>query len=199
MEEKRRDRHGKDIGSLLFGLWTHRNDGQSRCRRAREAGAQVDIKRVPDLVPDEIARKSYYKLDQAAPIASDEELANYDAIIVGVGTRFDRMASQMANFLDRAGKLRTHGALVGKVGRAPAKTRVPWRAICCRRGIKSSCPTPAAQKRWPKRLPTSGPARRREPATMCSGAPKPALRELPRLGLDGRDWRINCQTHTQAG
>jgi NAD(P)H dehydrogenase (quinone) len=70
---------------------------------AREAGAQVDIKRVPELVPDEIARKAHYKLDQPAPVATVEELANYDAIIVGVGTRFGRLASQMANFLDQAG------------------------------------------------------------------------------------------------
>jgi multimeric flavodoxin WrbA len=69
------------------------------------AGAQVDIKRVPELVPEDIARKSYYKLDQAAPIAKVEDLANYDAIIIGVGTRFGRMASQMAVFLDQAGGL----------------------------------------------------------------------------------------------
>src|SRR5258708_12392391 len=66
---------------------------------AREGGASVDIKRVPELVPAEVAKASYYKVDQAAPIAKVEELANYDAIIVGTGTRFARMASQMANFL----------------------------------------------------------------------------------------------------
>ncbi|MBO9557003.1 MAG: NAD(P)H:quinone oxidoreductase [Caulobacter sp.] len=85
---------------------------------ARAAGATVDIKRVPELVPEEIAKKSYYKLDQAAPIATIEDLANYDAIIVGVGTRFGRMASQMANFLDQAGGLWARGALNGKVGAA---------------------------------------------------------------------------------
>ena len=85
---------------------------------ARAAGATVDIKRVPELVPEEIARKSYYKMDQAAPIATIEDLANYDAIIVGVGTRFGRMASQMANFLDQAGGLWARGALNGKVGAA---------------------------------------------------------------------------------
>jgi NAD(P)H dehydrogenase (quinone) len=73
-------------------------------------------------VPDEIARKSYFKLDQAAPIATVEELANYDAIIVGVGTRFGRMASQMANFLDQAGGLWMRGALIGKVGGAFTST-----------------------------------------------------------------------------
>src|SRR5712675_2817247 len=70
---------------------------------ARAAGAQVDIKRVPELVPDEVARRSHYKLDQAAPIAEVDDLAAYDAIIVGAGTRFGRVSSQMANFLDQAG------------------------------------------------------------------------------------------------
>jgi NAD(P)H dehydrogenase (quinone) len=85
---------------------------------AREAGATVDIRRVPELVPEEIARKSYYKLDQQAPIATVEELADYDAIIVGTGTRFGRISSQMANFLDQAGAVSMRGALRGKVGGA---------------------------------------------------------------------------------
>jgi NAD(P)H dehydrogenase (quinone) len=85
---------------------------------AREAGAQVDIKRVPELVPDDVAKASYYKMDQKAPIAKIEDLANYDAVIVGTGTRFGRMASQMANFLDQAGGLWAKGALHGKVGGA---------------------------------------------------------------------------------
>lgn len=85
---------------------------------ARAAGATVDIKRVPELVPEEVAKKSYYKLDQAAPIATIADLENYDAIVVGVGTRFGRMASQMANFLDQAGGLWARGALNGKVGAA---------------------------------------------------------------------------------
>jgi len=85
---------------------------------AREAGAEVDIKRVPELVPEEIASKSYYKLDQKAPVARIEDLANYDAIVVGTGTRFGRMSSQMANFLDQAGGLWAKGALHGKVGGA---------------------------------------------------------------------------------
>jgi NAD(P)H dehydrogenase (quinone) len=85
---------------------------------AREAGATVDIKRVPELVPAEVAKASYYKVDQAAPVAKIEDLANYDAIIVGTGTRFGRMASQMANFLDQAGGLWAKGVLNGKVGSA---------------------------------------------------------------------------------
>jgi NAD(P)H dehydrogenase (quinone) len=85
---------------------------------AREGGASVDIKRVPELVPEDVARKSYFKVDQKAPIANIEDLANYDAIVVGAGTRFGRLASQMANFLDQAGGLWMRGALHGKVGGA---------------------------------------------------------------------------------
>lgn len=76
---------------------------------AREAGAQVDIKRVPELVPDKVARDSHFKLDQAAPVANVDELVSYDAIIVGTGTRFGRMSSQMANFLDQAGVRKRYG------------------------------------------------------------------------------------------
>ena len=83
-----------------------------------EVGVQVDIKRVPDLVPEEVAKAAHYKMDQEAPVASIQDLADYDAIIVGVGTRFGRMASQMANFLDQAGGLWASGALNGKVGGA---------------------------------------------------------------------------------
>src|SRR5438309_3917923 len=89
---------------------------------AREAGATVDIKRVPELVPPEVAKASYYKLDQEAPVAKVEDLANYDAIVVGTGTRFGRMSSQMANFLDQAGGLWMKGALHGKVGGAFSST-----------------------------------------------------------------------------
>lgn len=89
---------------------------------AREAGAIVDIKRVPELVPEQVARASHYKLDQLAPVAKVEDLEQYDAIIVGTGTRFGRMSSQMANFLDQAGGLWARGALNGKVGGAFTST-----------------------------------------------------------------------------
>ena len=85
---------------------------------AREAGATVDIKRVPELVPPEVAKASHFKVDQAASVAKIDDLVNYDAIVVGTGTRFGRMASQMANFLDQAGGLWVRGALNGKVGGA---------------------------------------------------------------------------------
>ncbi|MDE2363987.1 MAG: NAD(P)H:quinone oxidoreductase [Hyphomicrobiales bacterium] len=82
----------------------------------REAGAEATIKRVPELVPEEIARKSHFKLDQAAAIATVDELPNYDAIILGVPTRFGNMPAQMKNFLDQTGGLWMQGKLIGKVG-----------------------------------------------------------------------------------
>ena len=85
---------------------------------ARAAGASVDIKRVPETVPEAIARDAYFKLNQAAPIASVADLKNYDAIIVGAPTRFGRMPSQMASFWEQAGGLWMSGALHGKIGGA---------------------------------------------------------------------------------
>jgi len=85
---------------------------------ARSTGAQVDIKRVPETVPPEVAKNAHFKLDQAAPVATVAELEHYDAIVVGTGTRFGRMSSQMAAFLDQAGGLWARGALNGKVGAA---------------------------------------------------------------------------------
>jgi NAD(P)H dehydrogenase (quinone) len=80
------------------------------------SGVQVDVKRVPELVPDEVAKQSGLKLNQAAPVATADELANYDAIIFGAPTRFGMMAAQMRNFLDQTGGLWVKGALIGKVG-----------------------------------------------------------------------------------
>ncbi|PKR91015.1 NAD(P)H:quinone oxidoreductase [Pleomorphomonas diazotrophica] len=85
---------------------------------ARSTGATVDVKRVPELVPADVAKASYYKMDQAAPVATPDELANYDAIIVGAGTRYGTVASQMRNFLDQTGALWAQGKLVGKVASA---------------------------------------------------------------------------------
>ena len=82
---------------------------------ARSAGATVDVKRVPEMTPAEVAKASHFKLDQAAPIATIDELANYDAIIFGTPTRFGNMAGSMRNFLDQAGGLWLKGATVGKV------------------------------------------------------------------------------------
>ncbi len=91
---------------------------QAIAEGARGAGAEVDIKRVPETVPEAVAKASHFKLDQDAPIASINDLADYDAIVVGAGTRFGRINSQMASFLDQAGGLWARGALNGKVGGA---------------------------------------------------------------------------------
>ena len=85
---------------------------------ARGAGAVADVKRVPETVPEEIAKAHHFKLDQAAPVAVINDLANYDAVVIGTGTRFGRISSQMASFLDQAGGLWASGALNGKVGAA---------------------------------------------------------------------------------
>lgn len=79
-------------------------------------GTSVDVKRVPELVPDDVAAAAHIKVNQAAPIATPDELANYDAIIFGTPTRFGNMAAQMRNFLDQTGGLWFANALVGKVG-----------------------------------------------------------------------------------
>lgn len=79
-------------------------------------GTEATLKRVPELMTEEAARKAGAKLDQAAPIATPEELAEYDAIIFGTPTRFGNMCAQMRNFLDRTGGLWAGGKLVGKVG-----------------------------------------------------------------------------------
>lgn len=83
---------------------------------ARSAGADVTVKRVPELVPEEVAKASHFKLDQKAEIATPGELDQYDAIIVGAGTRFGTVASQMRNFWDQTGGAWAQGKLVGKVG-----------------------------------------------------------------------------------
>lgn len=86
------------------------------------SGTEVAVKRVPELVPEDTGRKAGMKLDQKAPIASVEELVNYDAIIFGTPTRFGNMAAQMRNFLDQTGGLWVKGALVGKVASVFAST-----------------------------------------------------------------------------
>ncbi len=104
---------------LYYSAYGHiERMAQAVAEGVRAAGAEATVKRVPELVPDEVARKSGYKLDQSAPIATVAELSDYDAIIFGAGTRFGVMASQMRNFIDQTGGLWASGALVGKVGSA---------------------------------------------------------------------------------
>lgn len=88
----------------------------------RASGAEAVVKRIPETLSPEIAQKAYYKLDQPAPVATIDELKDYDGIILGVPTRFGRMASQVAAFLDQGGGLWASGALVGKVGSVMAST-----------------------------------------------------------------------------
>ena len=83
---------------------------------ARDVGAEVAIRRVPELVPEGVAVKSGYRIDQEAPIATIAELPEYDAIIIGTPTRYGNMAAQMKNFLDQTGGLWAQGKLIGKVG-----------------------------------------------------------------------------------
>ena len=108
---------------LYYSSWGHVEQmAGAVAEGAREAGAEVALKRVPELVPEEVARQSHYKLDQAAPIATVDELAAYDAILIGTPTRYGNMAAQMKQFIDQTGGLWAKGALVGKVGSAFTST-----------------------------------------------------------------------------
>lgn len=108
---------------LYYSSWGHMEQmAKAAAEGAREAGADVTVKRVPELVPLEVAKAAHYKLDQDAPIAEPLELADYDAIIVGASTRYGAMASQLKNFLDQTGPLWAKGALVNKVASVMVST-----------------------------------------------------------------------------
>lgn len=108
---------------LYYSSWGHMEQmAYAAAEGAKDAGATVDVKRVPELVPMEVAKAAHYKLEQKAAVAKPEDLADYDAIIFGVSTRFGGMASQMKNFLDQTGSLWMKGALVGKVASAMSST-----------------------------------------------------------------------------
>jgi NAD(P)H dehydrogenase (quinone) len=102
---------------LYYSSWGHIEQmAYAAAEGAREAGAEVVVKRVPELVPTEIAQAAHYKTDQKASIATVEELPEYDAIIIGTPTRYGTMTAQMKNFLDQTGGLWAQGKLIGKVG-----------------------------------------------------------------------------------
>ncbi|MBB5751933.1 NAD(P)H:quinone oxidoreductase [Prosthecomicrobium pneumaticum] len=102
---------------LYYSSWGHIEQmAEAAAEGARSTGATVSLKRVPELVPEDVAKASYYKLDQKAPIAVPDELADYDGIIFAAPTRYGVMAAQMKNFLDQTGALWAAGKLVGKVG-----------------------------------------------------------------------------------
>lgn len=104
---------------LYYSAYGHiETMAQAVAEGARSTGASVDVKRVPELVPEDVAKAAHYKLDQAAPIATVDDLEHYDAIVVGTGTRYGRMSSQMANFLDHTGGQFARGVFNGKVGGA---------------------------------------------------------------------------------
>jgi NAD(P)H dehydrogenase (quinone) len=108
---------------LYYSAYGHiETMAQAVAEGARLAGAEVTIKRVPELVPEEAARNAGMKLEQAAPVATVDELPQYDGIIFGTPTRFGNMAAQMRNFLDQTGKHWMSGALIGKVGSVFAST-----------------------------------------------------------------------------
>lgn len=108
---------------LYYSSWGHVEQmAHAIADGAREAGADVAVKRVPELVPEAVAQQFHYKTDQAAPIATVDELADYDAIIIGSPTRYGNMAAQMKQFIDQTGGLWAKGALVGKVGAAFTST-----------------------------------------------------------------------------
>ncbi len=100
---------------VYYSSWGHvETMAEAEAEGARSAGAEVTIKRVPELVPPDAAAKAHYKLDQRAPLVTVDELPEYDGIIFGTPTRFGNMASQMKNFLDQTGKHWVSGALTGK-------------------------------------------------------------------------------------
>lgn len=103
---------------LYYSFYGHiERMAQAAAEGAREAeGATVDLKRVPETIPEEVLKKAGAKVDQPAPVAKPEELANYDGILFGTPTRFGNMIAQMRNFLDQTGPLWAKGALIGKVG-----------------------------------------------------------------------------------
>lgn len=108
---------------LYYSTYGHvETMAQAVAEGARAAGIEADVKRVPETVPEEIAKAHHFKLDQAAPVATPDDLAHYDAIIIGAPTRFGRLPAQMAAFWDQTGGLWLKGALIGKVGAAFTST-----------------------------------------------------------------------------
>lgn len=100
---------------LYYSSWGHMEAmAEAAAAGVREAGAEAVVKRVPEIVPEEVARAAHYKLDQVAPVARPEELADYDGFIFGVPTRFGNMPAQMKNFLDQTGGLWVDGKLIDK-------------------------------------------------------------------------------------
>ncbi len=109
---------------LYYSSWGHVSEmAQAVAEGARSvAGTEVAVKRVPELVPEAVRQSAHYKDESSIPVATVDELVQYDAIVIGTPTRYGNMASQMKNFLDQTGGLWAKGALVGKVGAAFTST-----------------------------------------------------------------------------
>ncbi|WP_163271272.1 NAD(P)H:quinone oxidoreductase [Chelativorans alearense] len=108
---------------LYYSSWGHMEQmARAAAAGAREAGADVTVKRVPELVPEEVAKAAGYKLDQEAPVAEPLEVADYDGIIFGIPTRFGLMSSQMKNFIDQMGPLWMEGKLINKTATIMSST-----------------------------------------------------------------------------
>lgn len=108
---------------LYYSSWGHMEQmAKAAAEGAREAGADVTIKRAPEIVPEQVAKAAYYKLDQEAPIAEPLELEKYDGIILGASTRYGAMAAQLKNLLDQTGPLWAKGALINKVATVMSST-----------------------------------------------------------------------------
>ena len=102
---------------LYYSSWGHMEAmANAAAEGAKSAGATVDVKRVAETVPVDIQKAYHYKMDQKAPVATPDDLPNYDAIIFATPTRYGMMAGQMKNFIDQTGGIWQKGALVGKVG-----------------------------------------------------------------------------------
>ncbi|NWL79682.1 NAD(P)H:quinone oxidoreductase [Pseudomonas taiwanensis] len=108
----------KKVLVLYYSMYGHiERMAESVAEGARSvSGVEVTLKRVPETMPEDVARKAGAKLDQAAPVATPQELADYDAILFGTPTRFGNMSAQMRSFLDQTGGLWVKGALIGKIG-----------------------------------------------------------------------------------
>ncbi|MDH4559667.1 NAD(P)H:quinone oxidoreductase [Pseudomonas sp. BN411] len=108
----------KKVLVLYYSMYGHiERMAESVAEGARSVpGVEVTLKRVPETMPEDVARNAGAKLDQAAPVASPQELADYDAILFGTPTRFGNMSAQMRSFLDQTGGLWVKGALIGKIG-----------------------------------------------------------------------------------
>jgi len=108
---------------LYYSSWGHMEQmAKAAAEGAREAGATVTIKRAKELVPEDVAKAAYYKLDQEAAVVDPLELGDYDGIIVGASTRFGAMAAQLKNVFDQTGPLWAKGALVNKVATVMSST-----------------------------------------------------------------------------